>query len=223
MPLSLKTMEVRIIGTSEVRGLEPCRSTVKKLRFRWASSLVSSWWRANSYKNNKWGRDHRMLQEWASFTQIRIFVQPANIYVFLRIVLPSVRNQRIRSPKPLSSVCGSKGFSNSCKQLQPVTDFQMRFQLTRIRVDRTLLWRIIALRISLESIMLDSLYSPGFVKSLEFLKKSRNFPNNFLDVEKVWKNGKKSWDLFFQSYNKCFVSEILFFVLFWSNLIQSRL
>ena len=49
-----------------------------------------------------------------------------------------------------------------------------------------------SVRISLESIMLDSLYSPGFVKSLEFLKKSRNFPNNFLDVEKVWKNGKKS-------------------------------
>ena len=50
-----------------------------------------------------------------------------------------------------------------------------------------------------------SRYSQGFVQNLEFLKKSG-------------KNGKKSSG-FFQSYNKCFISD--FFAL-WSNLIQSR-
>ena len=53
----------------------------------------------------------------------------------------------------------------------------------------------------------------GFVQSLEFLKKSWNSPNNFQDLEKVWrietksgKNGKKPWVFFLfflQSYNKC--------------------
>ena len=44
----------------------------------------------------------------------------------------------------------------------------------------------------------------GFVHSLEFLKKSWNFPSNFPELEKVWKmeikslkNGKKSWVFFF--------------------------
>ena len=43
----------------------------------------------------------------------------------------------------------------------------------------------------------------GFVQSLEFLKKSWNLPNNFPDLEKVWKieiksgkNGKKPWVFF---------------------------
>ena len=126
----------RIVKIATTTTME---SRLKKMRFRWASSFVSSRWKANSNKNNKWGMGHRMPREWAPSTQIRIFLQPANIYVFLRIGLPSLRNQRIWSPKPLSSVFGSKGFSNSCKQLQPVTDFQMRFQLARIRVGRTLL------------------------------------------------------------------------------------
>ena len=61
----------------------------------------------------------------------------------------------------------------------------------------------------------------GFIQSLEFLKKSWNLSSNFLDLEKVW---KMRWSLrklrfFFQSYNKCFISE--FFSLL-SNLIQSR-
>ena len=49
---------------------------------------------------------------------------------------------------------------------------------------------------------------PGFVQSLEFLKKSWNLSSNFSDLEKVWKievkSGKmvKSLDFFFQSYNK---------------------
>ena len=66
----------------------------------------------------------------------------------------------------------------------------------------------------------------GFVHSLEFLKKSWNFPSNFPELEKVWKmeikslkNGKKSWVffLFFQSYNKDFRSYI---ISFWSNLFN---
>ena len=34
--------------------------------------------------------------------------------------------------------------------------------------------------------------SPGFVQSLEFLKKSLNLPSNFPDLEKVFKKGIKS-------------------------------
>ena len=34
--------------------------------------------------------------------------------------------------------------------------------------------------------------SPGFVQSLEFLKKSRNLQSNFPDLEKVWKIEIKS-------------------------------
>ena len=52
----------------------------------------------------------------------------------------------------------------------------------------------------------------GFIQSLEFLKKSWNLSSNFLDLEKVW---KMRWTLrklsfFFQSYNKCFISEFFF-------------
>ena len=49
-----------------------------------------------------------------------------------------------------------------------------------------------------------------FVQSLEFLKKSLSLPSNFPDLEKVWKNGKKSPVFFFQSYNKCFISDFFF-------------
>ena len=38
--------------------------------------------------------------------------------------------------------------------------------------------------------------------------------------DKIWKNGKKSW-VFFQSYNRCFISVLFFLFSFWSNLIQS--
>ena len=54
----------------------------------------------------------------------------------------------------------------------------------------------------------------GFVQSLEFLKKSWYLPQNFPDLEKVWKTEIKSWrnckKSFFESYNKCFTSEIFF-------------
>ena len=51
--------------------------------------------------------------------------------------------------------------------------------------------------------------------SLEFLKKSLNLPSSFLDLDKVWKMVIKVWTkgkkfFFFQSYNKCFTSEIFF-------------
>ena len=44
----------------------------------------------------------------------------------------------------------------------------------------------------------------GFVHSLEFLKKSRNLASNFLDLEKVWKNGKKKMA-------KSFISAFFYF------------
>ena len=61
----------------------------------------------------------------------------------------------------------------------------------------------------------------GFVQSLEFLKKSRDLPSNFPDLEKVWKieinygeNGKSLKLLFFfllfQSFKKCFIRELVF-------------
>ena len=50
--------------------------------------------------------------------------------------------------------------------------------------------------------------------SLEFLKKSLNLPSSFLDLDKVWKmvikSGQRVKSFFFQSYNKCFTSEIFF-------------
>ena len=44
-------------------------------------------------------------------------------------------------------------------------------------------------------------------------KGSLNLPSNFPDLEKVWKNSKKSWVFFFflPSYNKCFISEMFSF------------
>ena len=57
---------------------------------------------------------------------------------------------------------------------------------------------------------------PGFVQSLKFLKKSWNLPSNFPDLEKVWKvermSGKmaKIVKFFFQSCNKCFISDYIF-------------
>ena len=52
----------------------------------------------------------------------------------------------------------------------------------------------------------------GFIQSLEFLKKSWNLSSNFLDLEKFWKIEMKSTkiEVFFQSYNKCFISEFFF-------------
>ena len=56
----------------------------------------------------------------------------------------------------------------------------------------------------------------GFVHSLEFLKKSWNFPSNFPELEKVWKmaikslkNGKKSW-VFFLFFSLFHFGQILF-------------
>ena len=61
-----------------------------------------------------------------------------------------------------------------------------------------------------------TLFTHGLVQSL---KKPWNLPSNFLDLEKVWKIERKSGDMvkvlsfFFQSYNKCFLSDFIFFVL----------
>ena len=52
------------------------------------------------------------------------------------------------------------------------------------------------------------------------MKKSWNLPSSFLNLEKVWKNGKKSWVFFFSKLQQIYK---WFFVLFWSNLIQSQL
>ena len=64
----------------------------------------------------------------------------------------------------------------------------------------------------------------GFVQSLEFLKKSWNLPQNFPDLEKVWKIEIKSWKNYKESFLKVTVSalQVKFFSC-WSNLIQSRL
>ena len=64
-----------------------------------------------------------------------------------------------------------------------------------------------------------TLFTRGFVQSLEFLKKPWNLPSNFPDLEKVWKIERNSGEMvkslkfFFQSYNKCFLSDLIFFVL----------
>ena len=67
---------------------------------------------------------------------------------------------------------------------------------------------------------------PGSVQSLEFLKKSWNFPSTFLDLEKVWKvermSGKmiKSVRFFFSKLAQV-LHKWLYFS-FWSNRIHSR-
>ena len=68
----------------------------------------------------------------------------------------------------------------------------------------------------------------GFVQSLEFLKKSRTLPNNFPDLEKVWKidikSGKmgKSLELF-DSYNNCVTSEVFFVLVKSYSILPVRL
>ena len=42
MPLSLKTMEVQIKGTNEIRGFERCRSTVFRTFKIWFEKLLTS-------------------------------------------------------------------------------------------------------------------------------------------------------------------------------------
>ena len=55
----------------------------------------------------------------------------------------------------------------------------------------------------------------GFVQSLELLFAQQfSRPGKRLENgDEVWTNGKKHWRFFFfQSYNKCFRSEFLFFI-----------
>ena len=68
----------------------------------------------------------------------------------------------------------------------------------------------------------------SFLQGLYRVLNSWNLPSNFPNLEKVWKievkswkNGKKSWFFFLESYNKCFTREIFFSCV--SNLIQSHL
>ena len=55
------------------------------------------------------------------------------------------------------------------------------------------------------------------VRTSEFLKKSWNLSSTSFQT---WKKSGKGDKDFFQSYNKCYMSEIFFW--FWWNLIQSR-
>ena len=58
-------------------------------------------------------------------------------------------------------------------------------------------------------------------KVLKFAQQFSRSGKRLENRDIVWKNGKKSW-VFFQSYNRCFISVLFFLLSFWSNLIQSR-